>query len=522
MLATRASADNFGGAQALPRVPTSDVPTRQSMLGAVPPVPHEERSSRPAGLADRLRSWGGKYRLLVFTVDFVVIAIVMIISHIFRFDADFATVGAKQLLEPLLIGVTWFGLLSITESRQIKHFGSGLTEYRRVIRGSFYAFGAVAIGSYLFQAEVSRFYFVVSLPLGVGLLLAGRWACRVLLGVLRTSGRALTRAIVIGRPGQIDEAVRDMTRHPEAGYVPVAVCVMRADGGEPPETDLPQIAFKSLPDYMRLHEGAAGRAIGAVVVAGGLSRHTTRRLSWGLDGDQAELLIIPRIADVAGPRLHMRSVEGLGLMQVELPRYSGWNYHLKRAFDIVFAIVALVLLSPVFLAIAIAIKADDPGPVLFRQERVGRGGRPFVIHKFRSMATDAEARLDALRAKSIGNGALFKMEHDPRVTRVGRVLRKLSLDELPQFWTVLRGDMSVVGPRPHLEKELAEFPDAGLRRLMIKPGITGLWQVNGRSSLSLEESVRLDLSYVENWSLSGDVAIILRTVRAVLRRDGAH
>lgn len=485
------------------------VPARAAVAG--------EPRARKSGVLGRLHSWGDKYRLLVLVVDFVAIAAVIVVSYLFRFgETPAPTTNAEQLLEPLLIGLAWFALLSVTESRSLKHVGAGLEEYRRVISASFYAFGAIAIGSYLLQAEVSRFYFAVSLPLGLALLLGGRWACRVYLGKLRAAGRALTRTIVIGKPSQVDEAVQDMLRRPEAGYLPVAVSIMQAEGQSPPTTTLPQIP------YSHLRETVGHRSIGAVVVAGGLGRHSTRHLSWDLDGNKVELLIVPRIADVAGPRLHMRSVEGLGLMRVGLPRYSGWNYNLKRAFDIIFSTVALVLLSPFLLAIAIAIKLDSRGPVIFRQERVGRGGEPFVIHKFRSMSVDAESRLDALRAESIGNGALFKMDDDPRTTRVGRRLRKLSLDELPQFWTVLRGDMSVVGPRPHLEKELAEFPDDGLRRLLIKPGITGLWQVNGRSSLSLEESIRLDLSYVENWSLAGDIAIILKTIRAVLRRDGAH
>lgn len=191
-------------------------------------------------------------------------------------------------------------------------------------------------------------------------------------------------------------------------------------------------------------------------------------------------------------------------------------------FDVVFSALALLFLTPVLLVIAVAIFLDDPGPIIFRQQRVGLRGKPFTIHKFRSMAVDAEARLEALRSQSTGNGPLFKMDADPRITPVGRVLRKYSLDELPQFWTVLRGRMSVVGPRPHLERELDEFPDVGLRRLLIKPGITGLWQVSGRSDLNLEDSMKLDLRYVQNWSLLGDVAIVLKTIKAMISPQGAY
>lgn len=210
------------------------------------------------------------------------------------------------------------------------------------------------------------------------------------------------------------------------------------------------------------------------------------------------------------------------MLHVDLPRYSGTKYWLKRSFDVFFAAAALVALSPVLGLVALAIKLDDGGPVLFRQERIGLGGEPFVIHKFRTMCADAEAKIDALIAEAGGQALLFKLEHDPRITRIGSTLRKFSLDELPQFWTVLRGGMSIVGPRPQVSREVAEYTDAAHRRLLIKPGITGLWQVNGRSQLSLEESIRLDLRYVENWSLTGDLAIIMKTVRTVLRPRGAY
>jgi exopolysaccharide biosynthesis polyprenyl glycosylphosphotransferase len=207
---------------------------------------------------------------------------------------------------------------------------------------------------------------------------------------------------------------------------------------------------------------------------------------------------------------------------VKPPNFIGWPLRAKRTFDIMFSALALIVLSPVLLVIAIAIYRDDPGPIIFRQQRIGLNGKPFTIHKFRSMSIDAESKLALLRSQSMTDGPLFKMDDDPRITRVGRVLRKYSLDELPQFWTVLRGNMSVVGPRPHLEKELDDFPDEGLRRLLIKPGITGLWQVSGRSDLSLEDSVKLDLRYVQNWSLLGDVVIIMKTVRAIVTPQGAY
>jgi exopolysaccharide biosynthesis polyprenyl glycosylphosphotransferase len=209
-------------------------------------------------------------------------------------------------------------------------------------------------------------------------------------------------------------------------------------------------------------------------------------------------------------------------MHVETPRYEGAKLVAKRAFDLVVAGLLVVLLSPALIAIALAVRVDSQGPVLFKQERIGLNGRPFRMLKFRSMVPDAEARLAALRGESEGNGVLFKMKRDPRITRVGRVLRRYSLDELPQLFNVLGGSMSLIGPRPSLERELTQYEEHTHRRFLVKPGITGLWQVSGRSNLTWEESVRLDLYYVENWSMTGDLTILWRTAKAVIARDGAY
>jgi exopolysaccharide biosynthesis polyprenyl glycosylphosphotransferase len=247
-----------------------------------------------------------------------------------------------------------------------------------------------------------------------------------------------------------------------------------------------------------------------------------KQLSWQLEGTAAELVLSSRLTDVAGPRISLRQVDGLPLIQVKIPTYEGGVHLLKRALDVVVATVALIpiaLLTPVLSAL---IKLDSPGPVFFFQERVGRDGRRFKMVKFRSMRTDAEKQLAALKEQNEGAGLLFKMKDDPRVTRVGKVLRKLSLDELPQFWNVLVGDMSVVGPRPPLPSEVTAYDGTVFRRLYIKPGITGLWQVSGRSDLSWDESVRLDLRYVENWSVMNDLQIMWRTAKVMAQPSGAY
>ena len=247
-----------------------------------------------------------------------------------------------------------------------------------------------------------------------------------------------------------------------------------------------------------------------------------KRLAWALEGTSAEVVLSSRIADVAGPRMALRPVEGLPLIHVRIPRFDGGAYLIKRALDIVVSGLALLAFAPFALVIATLIKIDDPGPAFFRQMRVGRDGNEFPMLKFRSMKVDAEQQLAALLEANEGSGPLFKLKHDPRVTRVGQVLRRFSLDEVPQFWNVLRGDMSVVGPRPPLPAEVTTYDGTVFRRLYIKPGITGPWQVGGRSDLSWDESVRLDLRYVENWSVWDDMMIMWRTAKVMVKPQGAY
>jgi exopolysaccharide biosynthesis polyprenyl glycosylphosphotransferase len=253
-----------------------------------------------------------------------------------------------------------------------------------------------------------------------------------------------------------------------------------------------------------------------------LDGQALRRLAWRLERDEVDLILASALIDVAGDRTTIRPVDGLPILHVEHPRLDGGARVVKEFFDRLGAALLLVLLSPVLVVVALCIRRDSPGPVFFRQVRVGRDGQHFLIYKFRSMYLDAEARLAEIQHLNEYDGVLFKVRNDPRVTPVGRWLRRLSLDEVPQLFNVLRGDMSLVGPRPPLPEEVAVYPDDMRRRLAVKPGMTGLWQVSGRSDLPWEEAVRLDLRYVENWSLSLDLVILMRTVAAVTRSSGAY
>jgi exopolysaccharide biosynthesis polyprenyl glycosylphosphotransferase len=212
---------------------------------------------------------------------------------------------------------------------------------------------------------------------------------------------------------------------------------------------------------------------------------------------------------------------GFPLLHVEEPHFTGWRRLVKRISDIVLTSIGLVVIAPVMLAIAAVIKLQDGGPVIFRQQRVGRGGESFTMLKFRSMVPNAEDRKLQLVPYNEGNGGLFKMRDDPRITPFGRFLRDFSLDELPQLFNVLAGSMSLVGPRPHLASELALMPSEASRRSLVTPGLTGLWQVSGRSNLEGEDAIRLDLRYVENWSLTLDLLILWKTISAVLAKRGA-
>ncbi|ANI38653.1 undecaprenyl-phosphate galactose phosphotransferase [Mycolicibacterium vaccae ATCC 25954] len=261
----------------------------------------------------------------------------------------------------------------------------------------------------------------------------------------------------------------------------------------------------------------------AVTATERLDGRGIRDLSWELEKLDIDLLVSPGVVDIAGPRLQMRPVAGLPLIHVEKPQYNGAKRFQKRFFDLVFSSTVLLVGLPVLLSVAIAVKLTSRGPVFYRQERIGLDGKPFEMIKFRTMVDGADKMVDKLAALNESEGGvLFKIREDPRITRVGRILRKYSIDELPQFINVLKRDMSVVGPRPPLAREVQAYDEHAMKRLLVRPGITGLWQVSGRSDLSWEDSVRLDLFYVENWSMVSDLLIAIKTIKVMLSPSGAY
>jgi exopolysaccharide biosynthesis polyprenyl glycosylphosphotransferase len=373
--------------------------------------------------------------------------------------------------------------------------------------------------SYAAELDLSRALVVVAVPALTLVTLLGRFAARCALRGLRAQGRCTKRVVVVGRGTAALELVDRLRREHFAGLEVVAACVTPDDRDRVARTA--GVPVGGLDDVVTLAGHLDADTI-AVTSASETASQYLRSLSWQLEGTGIELLVAPGLIEVAGPRLHIRPFEGLPLLSVEQPRFEGWQRVVKGGLDRAVAALALVLLAPALLAIALAVRVTSPGPVLYRQERVGVNGQAFTMLKFRSMVVDADRQVDALKAQNISDGLLFKMRVDPRVTPVGRVLRRLSLDELPQLLNVLGGSMSLVGPRPPLPGEVARYDTSVSRRLLVKPGLTGLWQISGRSDLSWEESVRLDLRYVENWSLAMDLLILVKTVRAVLSSSGAY
>ncbi|NHC45893.1 sugar transferase [Motilibacter sp. K478] len=460
--------------------------------------------------------------------DALAVGVSVLAAHTLRFGlgpaegtVSLRTVGSVDyaFISFALI-VAWLSALAVYNSRDPRVIGNGGDEYRQVVNASLRLFGLLAIAAYIFHVELARAYVAAALPVGTLLLLLGRWGWRQWLMRQRAAGRCSTRLLIVGSAEHSAHLVRALHRHPLAGYRVVAACVPGGVAGTRlAGTDVPVVG--DLDDPLGRARAVDADTV-AVTSSDAMGSDALRRLGWALEGSGVGLVVVPSLTDVAGPRIHTRPVAGLPLLHVEEPQYDGVSRAAKRVFDATAASLGLVVLAPVLLVIAALVKLTSPGPVLFRQQRVGVHGEPFTMLKFRSMVVDAEERLATLLQHNESDGLLFKMKDDPRITRVGKVLRRFSLDELPQLVNVVRGDMSLVGPRPPLQREVEAYHDDVHRRLLVRPGITGLWQTSGRSDLSWEDSVRLDLYYVENRSMIGDLQILWRTARAVLGANGAY
>jgi exopolysaccharide biosynthesis polyprenyl glycosylphosphotransferase len=405
--------------------------------------------------------------------------------------------------------VLWVAALWLAGAYDVRFIGTGSDEFRKVLNAGIGLTAAVAIFSYAINLELSRAYVVIALPaLTVFDMLVRR----------RMHGKCMHSVVAVGHELAVADLVTELGRDGYHGLNVVGACVV-----QPGELD----ELAGVPVYGGLDDiTAAVKAFGADTVAvtacPEMNGVRLRGLAWELEKTGTDLCVSPALLDVAGPRTTIRPTAGLTLLHVDHPQLTGIRLVIKDLFDRCAAAAALVMLAPIMALLAIAIRLHDGGPVLFTQVRIGKDGREFLIYKFRTMVVDAEQRRSELLPSNDSDGVLFKLRKDPRVTVVGGHLRRFSLDELPQLYNVFLGHMSLVGPRPALPDEAEKYAEHVRRRLVVKPGLTGLWQVSGRSDLSWNESVRLDLRYVENWSFALDLQILWKTIGALRRGSGAY
>jgi exopolysaccharide biosynthesis polyprenyl glycosylphosphotransferase len=421
----------------------------------------------------------------------------------------------------LALPTAWLAAMLLARTYEERFLWIGVEEYRRVLGAAVALLAAAGATSWMIGDGVVRACIVLSLLLATVFTLLLRRAHRHRLHRQRGKGRFQQTTLLVGHRSAVAALDEQMQRAAYQGYRVVGCCL-------PPDPRIQaEDAFNGLPILGGLGDVVDvvtryGVDTVAVLPSQELDGAALRRLGWELESTEAEFLLAPTLAEVAGPRVHIRPVAGLPLLHMERPELTGARRLVKECVDRTAALIGLIFLSPVLLAIAAAVRLTSPGPVLFRQERVGHCGQSFMMLKFRSMVEGAHGMVDAVGGRDAGNDVLFKKRNDPRVTRVGRVLRRYSLDELPQLINIVRGEMSLVGPRPPLASEVELYGLDMHRRFLVKPGLTGLWQISGRSDLSWDDSVRLDLRYVENWSLAFDIMILWKTVRAVLWGSGAY
>jgi exopolysaccharide biosynthesis polyprenyl glycosylphosphotransferase len=469
---------------------------------------------RVGWLLSRSTTWARVYVRQVVVADFAVGVTGAAFAVGLRFGEQPST---KYLVLSSLLPALWLIGLRVAGAYEMRFLTTGSDEFRKVLNAGWSLTAALALISYAVNSELSRVYLVTSMPIIVVLDLLVRFALRKRLHWLRGVGQCMSAVVAVGHEAAVADLIKELRRSTYHGLDVVAACL--------PGSAVTEVA--GVPVVGDLDDTAAvvrrcGAGTVAVLSCPEMDGVKLRQLAWELEKTGTDLCVAPALLDVAGPRTTIRPTAGMTLLHVDHPQLSGPRQVLKDLIDRSAAAATLLILAPVMIAIAVAIKISDPGPALFTQTRVGKDGSVFKIYKFRTMVVDAEKRLAELRAKNEHDGVLFKMRQDPRITALGGRLRKWSLDELPQLFNVHLGQMSLVGPRPALPDETARYADHVRRRLVVKPGLTGLWQVSGRSDLTWDESVRLDLRYVENWSLALDLQILWKTIAVMFSGSGAY
>ncbi len=478
------------------------------------------RRLRGEGTSAR-RAWRSAYVRDIVVGDAIGAVFASTIGYFVRFGTYVEGAAQYSLWAAVLLPVLWLGAMHVGRTYEERFLWVGPDEFRRVFDSALLLFALVAAVAWGLDLAVARGFVVIAIPLAALLTLLQRYWRRQRLHRARSDGSFQQTTVVVGHRGAVASLHAQLERAAYHGYRVIGCCLPggRDVDGSADFHGLPVLGgLDEVVDVVRRYEVDTV----AVMPCPELDGAALRRLGWELESTEAELLLAPAVTEFVGPRVGIRPVCGLPLLHVERPELRGVRRLGKAAVDGGLAALALVLALPLFLGIALAVKITSRGPVFFRQIRVGRDGQTFSMLKFRSMVDRADRMTEVLSAANDGNGVLYKSKTDPRVTRVGRVLRRYSLDELPQLLNVLRGDMSLVGPRPPLPSETERYGMDMRRRFLVKPGMTGLWQISGRSNLSWDDSVRIDVRYVENWSLSFDLMILWKTVGAVVRGRGAY
>lgn len=464
-------------------------------------------------------SWRSRVRIGMIASDSLIVVVCVAAGQLLRFGVGYqgitGTAGLSYTALSIAVMATWLLAMAIAGAWHPKIFLSGTPGYGRIIKASFTVFGLVAVVAYLGKWEIARGYVAIAIPLGMTALLIARASWRACLLALRRRGAMMQPTLIVGGEFTAVALAKQFRESPLAGYHVVGLCLPN-DYQDDAVDEIPVVGtFESIVDTAH----RVGASVIAVAKTDKFSPEQLRKLSWSLEHTNLSLIVAPMLTDITGPRIHASPVPGMELVHLERPRLSGPQLWLKATFDYIAASIGLVIASPIFVAVAVAIKLDDGGPVFFRQQRVGLAQKPFKIWKFRTMRVGA----DALHREIAAHSAVFTKSHKPAdLTRIGNFLRRSSIDELPQMLNVLAGQMSLVGPRPLVPWEGTTIAGYIQRRTLVKPGITGLWQISGRSETSGARAADLDLLYVENWSILGDVYLIFRSVRAVLSSHGAR
>lgn len=491
----------------------------------------------------KLPAWSAFYNTMLVVLDMVMTllsATIILLTnpHALEYLQHHPIIHNGLIEYLVIICLSWITSLSVSHIFERHTMGEGYELYSKIYQAAIINFILLATFCYLLKLDTPR-----SLTIGVPLLTAmfttvERWLMRLALHRNRRNGEYNYPTVVVGSPEGIHKTLQLLQKHKGLGYAPIALCpvmAVRDESGRSDAQHLTSVPFEPLDDYERslrmlpmnshLPQTAKYLKANTVMITDVIERYseTMRTLSLAVESMGIELAFSSAVADLDGASLHLRNHPSMPVFTARLPQYSLMTRIWKRLFDIVGSLIALIIASPVMAYIAIRVKSEDGGPAIYKQERIGLYGKPFTLFKFRSMTVDADKN-DVAVAEQIGedHGILFKPKNDPRITAFGHFIRKTSLDEFPQFFNVLIGDMSLVGPRPQQRYEVDQYGTLYSSRLLVKPGITGPWQVSGRSDLSQEESEHLDVSYIQNWSLTGDLAILFKTVGAVIRGTGSY